>query len=132
MFLNILNVRKDNIKKSERQHYKRHNNTISVNSKKNLTPNRLCKDVLEKLDNDLSKFSGKVNADLCSHILADAQNIITETNTLIASTDRLIVAKAWRSIKISENRTKNTYNRNETDRHYTYQHISLHISSISA
>ena len=46
---------------------------------------------------------------MCSHILADAQNIIGHTKTLVSGTDKLTVAQAWRSIKISEKRMKGTY-----------------------
>jgi len=69
---------------------------------KKIIPNRLNKDVLDKLNKEVTTFSKKINADLCSHLLADTQTIITETDRLISDTDKLIITKAWRSIKISE------------------------------
>jgi len=52
---------------------------------KNLIPNRLNQEALDKIDNGIDKFASKINADLCSQMLADTQNIIRKTQELISN-----------------------------------------------
>ena len=54
---------------------------------KNLIPNRLKQEVIE--DN----FAAKINADLCSQMLADTQKIVNKTQEHLSEGDKLVIAK---------------------------------------
>ena len=91
---------------------------------KNLIPNRFDKEVIDKIDKDIDAFASKINADLCTHMLSDTLNIIKKTQDLIRKEDELIIAKSWRSIKISQKRQFNTYRQHEDNDRYKPQRPS--------
>jgi len=85
---------------------------------KNMIPNRFTPEVIHEVDDHIDKFASKINADLCTHMLADTQNIIRDTQQLISNEDKLILAKSWRSIKISQKRNQHTYRQHEDNERY--------------
>ena len=95
---------------------------------KTLIPNKFHQDTLDQIDNEIDKFASKINADLCSQILADTQNIMRNTQQVISTEDKLIIyAKSWRSIKISQKRQQQTYRQYEENDRYKPRRRSTYV-----
>ena len=86
----------------------------------NIKPNRLNRDFVTENLEKIKQFNKSVNIAMFNQTIEDCINKMQDIPSIIDNTDNKLIAKAWRSIIISDKRNnyaRNTYTRDNAGRY---------------
>jgi hypothetical protein len=104
-----------------------------LKTSKRLIPNRLNRDLIASITDDINATVFAANAKLFNQTIEDCANNVKTARSILQNEDKIIVAKAWRTVKLSNSditrkirqnfipTSRRAFRKPYTDRHASYR-----------